>query len=85
MCDMCEVSVENIDNFVSCESYESETLKTDWRNIMEDVTETQIMMAEIVQNRTNEKENRQEEAGLDSEPGPNAPIIVEQCSLNLII
>ena len=27
MCDMCEVSVENIDHFVSCESYESEILK----------------------------------------------------------
>ena len=39
------------------------------------------MIPEIVQNRTNES---QEEAGLDSEPGPNAPIIVEQCNFNLI-
>ena len=85
MCDMCEVSVENIDNFVSCESYESEPMKTDWRNIMENDTETKIMIAEIVQNRIIKRENIQEDAVLASEPGPNAPIIVEQCNSNLII
>ena len=47
--------------------------------------ETQIMIAEIIQNRIIEMGNRQEEVGLDYEPGPNAPIIVEQCNSNLII
>ena len=85
MCDMCEVSVEDIDHFVSCASYESEPLKTDWKHIMENDTEKQIMIAEIVQKRITEREKRQEEAGLDSIPGPNAPIIVEQCNSNVMI
>ena len=77
---MCEMSEENIDHFVSCESYESETLTINWREIMKNDNETQILIAEIIQNRIIERGNRQEEVGLDSEPGPNAPIIVEQCN-----
>ena len=60
-------------------------LKTDWKHIMENDTEKQIMIAEIVQKRITEREKRQEEAGLDSIPGPNAPIIVERCNSNVMI
>ena len=74
-CRVCEMSEENFSHFISCTSYESEAYNTNWKVIFENDLKAQIEIACIAQKRQIEREIRQEESGLSSNYGSNAPLI----------
>ena len=74
-CRVCEMSEENFSHFISCTSYESEAYNTNWKVIFENDLKAQIEIACIAQKRQIEREIRQEESGLSSNYGSNAPVI----------
>ena len=63
-----------MEHFVSCDLYENK-LDIDWRNILCDNLEEQIIIGKFIEKRHKKRQNiiNQQEAGLDSEPGSTAP------------
>ena len=64
---LCDIYVENIDHFMTCEAYEEETRVTNWKLILENDSEMQYKIAAKIENRLKMRENKMYEDGLASD------------------
>ena len=70
LCVMCELSDENIEHFMSCNTYGIDSLDIDWKLIYENEPETQFRIAEEIKRRHNLREYKLKEVGLPPNVAP---------------
>ena len=76
ICVKCETAAETMNHFVSCKSYSSDTSVNDRKRIYTDNADIQYEIAGKISSRLKIRENKLEEAGLDSTPGSQAPEVI---------
>ena len=73
ICVKCEMAAETMSHFMTCSSYGKESYVEEWKNIFQNNSNIQYEIAEKIRKRLQIREMWLQEAGLDSDPGSQAP------------
>ena len=73
ICVKCEMAAETMSHFMTCSSYGKESYVEEWKNIFQNNSNIQYEIAEKIRKRLQIRDMLLQEAGLDSDPGSQAP------------